>query len=108
MEASSYDDWAEVAWLTKVNDPTETVDSVADCGPARFRHVDMMLPSALQNNIRGGEWGREVSSKAIAMFKTCGLVTGRQATRMLAIPQAERDDVNGLPEQRFVRAEMAG
>ena len=36
VEASSYDDRAEEAWLTKVNDPSETIDPIADSSPTRF------------------------------------------------------------------------
>ena len=36
VEASAYDDRAEVAWFSKGNDPTMTFESLADSGEDRF------------------------------------------------------------------------
>ena len=47
VEASAYDDRAEVAWLCKVNDPGMKLHSFADSGKDRFKNLDMMLPSFL-------------------------------------------------------------
>ena len=81
--ASSYDDQAEVASLAKVGDPTETFESLAGFGPMRFRNLDAMLYGALLNKTKGGELGRDVSSRASWMIKTGRLLTGRHVAHLL-------------------------
>ena len=67
VEATAYDDRADVAWFSKINDPKETFESFEDSGPERFQSLDRMLSVALQKKIKGGELGREIASKTTMM-----------------------------------------
>ena len=58
-----------MAWLTKVNDPSEAVESLVDSWLVRFRSLGAMLSGALQSKIKGGELGRDISSRASSTVK---------------------------------------
>ena len=84
VEASAYDDRAEVAWFSKVNDPSMTFESLADSGEDRFKNLDMMLANLLQSKIgASGELGRLVAAKSQSVYRTGGLITGRQIAHIL-------------------------
>ena len=51
MDASAYDDRADVAGVSKVNDPSMTFDSFADSGKDLLKNLDMMLPGVFQNKM---------------------------------------------------------
>jgi len=54
VEASSYSDETEAAWLAKANDPSVTFDMLSDSGGARFIGLDSMLAAGLQSKIQTG------------------------------------------------------
>ena len=47
VEASAYDDQAEIAWLRAVSDGSATFDDLEDSGDQQFNNLDMMLATAL-------------------------------------------------------------
>ena len=47
VEASAYDDQAEIKWFRAVSDGVATFDDLEDSGEPRFNNLDMMLPIAL-------------------------------------------------------------
>ena len=107
VEAPTYGDKAEVAWVTNVDDPHETCESLADSGPARFRNLDMLRSRALRSRSKGGELGRGVPTEALAVLKPGGLLAGRQVAHIF-VPalEAERGDADGLHYQRPMCSEM--
>ena len=54
-EASAYIVRQEVIWFLQVNEPDQTLETLADPGPARFHNLDAMLSVALQSKIKGGD-----------------------------------------------------
>ena len=59
VEASAYDDRAEVAWFSKVNDPSKSFEALADSEKDRFKNLDMRLVNNLQSKMgKAGELGR--------------------------------------------------
>ena len=82
-EALSYDDHADVAWLTQVKDPNESFESLPEFGRVRLRNLGAMLSGALQHKIKGGELGRDTPSSVASLIKTGRRLTGRQAARMI-------------------------
>ena len=55
VEASAYDDRADVAWVATVNDPKVTFEALADSEKDRFKNLDMMLSNLSQTKLE--EWG---------------------------------------------------
>jgi hypothetical protein len=47
VEASAYDDRAEVAWFSKVNGPNVTFEVLADSERERFKNLGMVLSNML-------------------------------------------------------------
>ena len=85
VEASAYDDKAEVSWFSKVNDPNMSFESFADSGTARCKNLDMMLANLLESKIgKGGELGRLVAAKSQSVYRAGGLITGRQIAHLCA------------------------
>ena len=59
VEASTYDDRADVAWFAKVNYPKITFEALADSGSDILNNLDIMLSNLLQSKIgRAEELGR--------------------------------------------------
>jgi hypothetical protein len=86
VEASAYDDRAEVAWFSKVNDPSVTFEALADSEKDRLKHLDMMLSNMLQSNIgRAGELGRLVAAKTQRRYRAGNLAAGRQIAHILCM-----------------------
>ena len=51
VEASAYNDRAEVAWFSKVNDPSTAFAALPDPERDRLKNLDMMLVNILQSKI---------------------------------------------------------
>ena len=64
VEASAYDDQAEIAWLRAVSDGSATLDDLEDSGDQRFNNLDMMLATALNTKLdQSGDLARVVKKK---------------------------------------------
>jgi hypothetical protein len=50
-EASAYNDRKEVFWFVQVNEPDQTLETLADPGQERFHNVDALLSVSLQKKI---------------------------------------------------------
>ena len=84
VEAFVYDDQAEVACFSKVNDPNVTFESLGDPERERFKNLDMTLSNILQRKIgRSGELGRLVAKTSQNMYRAGNLITGRQIAQRL-------------------------
>ena len=55
VEASAYDDQAEIAWFRAVNEGVSTFESLENSGDARFTNLGMMRAVAL--NAKLDQWG---------------------------------------------------
>ena len=77
VAASVYDDRAEVAWFSKVNDPRITFEALADSERDRFKNLEVMLANLLQSKIgKAGELGRLVATKSQSMYRMGNRITG--------------------------------
>ena len=65
VEASAYDDQAELSWLRAVNDGVSTYESLESSGGARFVNLDMMLAIALYAKLDQGEFAQVVKRKHV-------------------------------------------
>ena len=94
VEASAYADRADVAWFSKVNDPSMTFDSLADSEKDRVKNLDMTLANLLQSKIgASGELGRLVAAKPQSVYRTGGLITGRQIAHILCMRLRTNDQM---------------
>ena len=66
VEASTYDDQAEIAWFRAVSDGSATSDDLEDSGDQRFNNLDMMLATALNAKLdQSGDFTRVVKKKTL-------------------------------------------
>ena len=85
VEASAYDDQAEIIWFRAVNDGVSTFKSLESSGEARFVNLDMMLATALNAKLDQGEVAHVVKKKTLDAFAKGKLLTGRQIGTCCAI-----------------------
>jgi hypothetical protein len=66
VEASAYDDQAEIAWFRAVSDGSATFDDLEDSGDQRYINLAMMLATALNAKLdQTGDLGRVVKKKTL-------------------------------------------
>ena len=69
VEASAYDDQAEVAWFRTVCDGKTTVEELEDCGEPRYSNLDMMLAAALNTKLdHAADFSRVVKKKTLDAY----------------------------------------
>ena len=98
VEASAYDDRAEVAWFSKVDDPRIPFEALADSERDRFKNLEVMLANLLQSKIgKVGELGRLVATKSQSMYRMGNRITGApDRPHPLYAVEDQRQDGDGL------------
>jgi hypothetical protein len=95
VEASAYDDQAEIAWFRAVSDGSATFDDLEDSGDQRFNNLDMMLATALNAKLdQSGDLARVVKKKTLDAYSKGKLLTGRQISHLLCQHLKINDDMS--------------
>ena len=84
VEASAYDDQAEITWFRSVSDGVATFDDLEDSGEPKFNNLDMMLATALNAKLgHAADFARIVKNKTLDAYAKGKLFIGRQISHLL-------------------------